>query len=167
MSTISKSQQSFISRNASVIAGIDKRITGNVTIGGVAYTPAQLKAVFQGQTTALQTSEAAHKQWQSDVLAAKAASKAADAAYSSLHSYLVGQYGKTAVADLADFGMSAPKTAAPKVVTKAAAAVKRTATRKARHTVGAVQKKAVKGDVTGVVLTPVTSAPASSVTARS
>jgi hypothetical protein len=34
---------------------------------------------------------------------------------------------------------------------------KRAATRAARHTMGPKQKKAVKGDVTGVVVTPVTS----------
>ena len=167
MSATSKNQESFISRNNNVVAGIDKRITGNVTVGGVAYTPAQLKAVFQAQTTAFQTSEASHTQWQSDVLAAKAASKTADAAYISLRSYLVGQYGKTAVAVLADFGMSTPKTTAPTAVTKAAAVVKRTATRKARNTMGSVQKKGVKGDVTGIVVTPVTSPPASGVTSPS
>jgi hypothetical protein len=42
---------------------------------------------------------------------------------------------------------------------KVAAAAKLKATRAARHTAGSVQKKAVKGDVTGVIVTPVTSAP--------
>jgi hypothetical protein len=51
---------------------------------------------------------------------------------------------------LADFGMSAPKTTVPTVATKAAAAVKRSATRTARHTMGAVQTK----EVTGGVITP-------------
>jgi hypothetical protein len=157
-------QQSLIVRNNNVIAGIDKRITANVTVGGVVYTPAQLKAAFQAQITALQTSEAARKQWESDVVAAKAATKSGNALYASLHSYLVGQYGKTAVAVLADFGMSAPKTTVPTVATKAAAAAKRTATRTARHTMGAVQKQTVKGDVTGIVVTPVTSAPAPTAT---
>jgi hypothetical protein len=154
-----RTQQTIIARNNSVTAGIDKRITANVTVGGVVYTPAQLKAAFQAQTTALQASEASRKQWESDVVAAKAVSKTVNALYASLHSYLVGQYGKTAVSVLADFGMNVPKTAAPTVATKAAAAVKRTATRTARHTMGTVQKQGVKGDVTGVVITPVTSAP--------
>jgi hypothetical protein len=162
-----RTQESIIVRNNNVVAGIDKRITANVTVGGVVYTPAQLKAAFQGQTTALQTSEAARKQWESDVVAAKAVSKTVNALYASFHSYLVGQYGKTAVAVLADFGMSAPKTTVPTVATKAVAVVKRTATRKARNTMGAVQKKEVKGDVTGVVMTPITSAPTSNVTAPS
>ena len=161
------SQQSIIVRNNNVTAGIDKNITGNVTVGGVAYTPAQLKAAFQAQTTALQTSEAARKQWENDVVAAKAVNKTVNALYASFHSYLVGQYGKTAVAVLADFGMSTPKTTAPTAVTKAAAVVKRTATRKARNTMGSVQKKGVKGDVTGIVVTPVTSPPASGVTSPS
>jgi hypothetical protein len=160
-----RNQPSIIVRNNNVNAGIDKRITANVTVGGTLYTPAQLKAAFQGQTTALQTSEASRKQWESDVVAAKAVSKTVDALYVSLRSYLVGQYGKTAVTVLADFGMSAPKTTVPTVAIKAAAAVKRTATRKARHTMGTVQKKEVTGGVTGVVITPVTSAPAPTATA--
>ena len=162
-----RTQQSIIVRNNNVTAGIDKHITGNVTVGGVVYTPAQLKAAFQGQTTALQTSEAARKQWENDVVAGKAVSKTVNALYASFQSYLVGQYGKTAVAVLADFGISAPKTTVPTVATKAVAAVKRTATRTARHTMGAVQKKGVKGDVTGVVVTPVTSAPTSGVSTPS
>ena len=151
-----RTQQSIIARNNDVNAGIDKRITANLTVGGTLYTPAQLKAAFQAQTTALQASEASRKRWESDVVAAKAVSKTVNALYASLQSCLVGQYGKTAVSALADFGMNAPKVRAPTVATKAAAAVKRTATRKARHTMGTVQKKAVKGDVTAVVITPVT-----------
>jgi hypothetical protein len=50
-------------RNANVIAGIDKHLTANVTIGGVPYTSANLKEVFQVQSTALDTSDTLHKQW--------------------------------------------------------------------------------------------------------
>jgi hypothetical protein len=52
------------------------------------------------------------------------------------------------------------------VEAKAAAAAKRASTRAARHTLGTKQKKAIKGDVTGVLVTPIT-ASSSSVAAPS
>jgi hypothetical protein len=57
---------------------------------------------------------------------------------------------------LADFGLQ-PKKAATALTTeeKAAAAAKRAATRAKRNTMGPVQKKKVKGTVTGVVVTPI------------
>ena len=59
---------------------------------------------------------------------------------------------------LADFGIT-PKARAPLTVeAKAAAAAKRAATRAARHTMGTQQKKGIKGDVTGVLVTPITAA---------
>jgi len=103
----------------------------------------------------------------SDVDAAKAATKAKLAAEASqlpalrdlmiaFESYLRGAYGSQPDV-LADFGLQPKKVRTPAtVVAKAAALAKRAATRAARHTMGKVQKQAVKGDVTGVVLTPVT-----------
>jgi hypothetical protein len=61
---------------------------------------------------------------------------------------------------LADFGIQPPKARAPVTIeAKAAAAAKRASTRAARHTMGSQQKKAVKGDVTGVTVTPVVATP--------
>jgi hypothetical protein len=59
---------------------------------------------------------------------------------------------------LADFGL-APRKARKPLTTEqlTAAAAKRKATRDARRVMGTQQRKAVKGDVTGVVVTPVTS----------
>jgi hypothetical protein len=65
----------------------------------------------------------------------------------------------TAAEKLADFGLQPSKARAPLTSEKkAAAALKRKATRTARGTVGKKKKLAIKGDVTGVVVTPVTSA---------
>jgi hypothetical protein len=135
-------------RYTSVAAGIEKRITGNTTIGGVVYTPAALKAVFADANNAIDRAEALHKEWQDQVLATKSAVKTANAVFLSLRSYLVGQYGDSANAILNDFGMEAPKSrTTKKVATKVAAVVKRDATRAVRHTMGKVQKKSVKGTV--------------------
>jgi hypothetical protein len=62
---------------------------------------------------------------------------------------------------LADFGLAPKKVPTPlTAVQKAAAAAKAKATRQARGTKGSKAKLAVKGNVTGVVVTTVTSSPA-------
>ena len=64
---------------------------------------------------------------------------------------------------LADFGLRPNKTRTPLTIEqKAVASARGKSTRAARHTMGTQQKKALKGNVTGVVLTPITagSAPA-------
>ena len=60
---------------------------------------------------------------------------------------------------LADFGIAPKARVPPTVEAKIAAAAKGKATRAARHTMGTTQRKAVKGDVTGVVVTPITAPP--------
>jgi hypothetical protein len=62
---------------------------------------------------------------------------------------------------LADFGLSPKKARTPLTVEqKAAAAAKRKATRQARGTRGPKAKLSVTGNVTGVIVTPVTASPA-------
>ncbi len=58
---------------------------------------------------------------------------------------------------LADFGLHPKARAQPTVEAKTAAAAKRKATRAARHTTGPKKKLSVKGAVTGIVVTPITS----------
>ena len=56
---------------------------------------------------------------------------------------------------LADFGLEPPRARRPATTEEAVLAVeKRRATRKERRTMGKKQKAAIKGDVTGVVITP-------------
>ena len=65
----------------------------------------------------------------------------------------------SATAQLGDFGLQAPKVRQPLSTEKrAAATAKARATRAARGTTSKKQKLAVKGDVTGVIVTPVTAA---------
>jgi hypothetical protein len=140
------------------MAGIDKHITSSITINGTAYTPAALKAVFQSQITTIDDNQALRKQLSDGVANAKTLAKTVDTMFQLLRSTLIGQYGKNANAILNDFGMTVPKTPGPKTVdAKATAQAKRTATRAARHTKGAVQKKAVTGNVVGITVTPVVS----------
>jgi hypothetical protein len=139
---------STVARNTSVMAGIDKHITGNVTIGGVSYTPATLKQVFSDENTAIAATDALHKELKDQVQANKQTRVNANLVYALLRSYLIGQYGKQANAVLGDFGMTAPKSTGAKTLkSKTAGATKRTATRQVRNTMGSVQKKKVKGVV--------------------
>jgi hypothetical protein len=147
-----------------LIAGTAKVLTSAtpVTFLGSSFTPAQITSKLQSIVTL-----------RSDVDTAKAATKAQLAAEASqlpaLHgfmtayeSYLRGVYGSQPDV-LAQFGLQPKKARTPATVqAKAAAVAKRAATRAARHTMGSVQKKVVKGDVTGVVVVPVT-APAPTV----
>ena len=68
-----------------------------------------------------------------------------------------------AAQELSDFGLQPPKAKQPLTTEqRAAAAAKARATREARGTSkGKKQRLLVKGDVTGVKITPITEAPAS------
>jgi hypothetical protein len=141
-----QNRPSVKTRNTSVVTGIDKHVTGNTTIGGVVYTPAALKAVFTDVNIAIDSAEALHKTWQEQVQATRVVSKTANLVFRLLRSFLIGQYGEGAKAILNDFGMETPKPKGAKTVAvKSVAGQKRQATRAARHTMGKVQKKAVKG----------------------
>jgi hypothetical protein len=139
-----------------MIAGADKHLakTTQVALVGSSFTPDQITSKLQTLVNL-----------RSDVNTARAATMAKLAVetdqapalrtfMSAFVSYVKAAYG-TSPDVLADFGIS-PKARTPLTVeAKAAAAAKRAATRAARHTMGTKQKKGVKGDVTGIILTPV------------
>jgi hypothetical protein len=155
-----KNRPSVKARNTSVSAGIDKYVTGNLTLGGVQYTPVTLKAVFLDENTALDSSDAKHKEWQDQVLATNAAAAKANAVYELLRSWVISQYGKQANTVLGAFGMPVPKAKGPKKpAAKVASAQKAKATRAVRHTMGSVQKKTVKGTIEVPVTTVTTVTP--------
>ena len=147
-------------RNLAVANGIDKHVPSAISIGSVTYTPPELKAVFTNQNAAVDAADALHKQWTDQVLVAKTVGAKASAVYLLLRSFLIGQYGNDANAILNDFGMRAPKaTGAKTVQVKADAVTKRNATRAARHTMGAVQRKAVTGASASPAAPATTAAP--------
>ena len=149
------SRASVKNRNAGIQAGIDKHMTGPVTVDGTTYDTPALKAVFQTHSDALDEADALYTRWRDQVQAARVAAKASDRVYGSLRGYLVGQHGRGANAVLNDFGIEAPRTTGPKTVkAKADAAEKALATRKARHTMGKRQKAGIHGAVTATA--PVT-----------
>jgi hypothetical protein len=153
-----KSQFAVVAQQLS--AGTAKHLTAATPVAfmGGSFTPAQITTELQQVVTLrsdVNTAKAA--------VTAKVATEKTDlpslrtfiAAYKA---YLKVAFG-TSPDVLADFGLAPKARSTPTTATKAAAVVKRTATRAARHTMGTVQKKAVKGDVTDVTLTPVISAP--------
>jgi hypothetical protein len=153
-----KSQFALVAQQLS--AGTAKHLTAATPVAfmGGSFTPAQITTELQQVVTLrsdVNTAKAA--------VTAKVATEKTDlpslrtfiAAYKA---YLKVAFG-TSPDVLADFGLAPKARSTPTTATKAAAVVKRTATRAARHTMGTVQKKAVKGDVTDVTLTPVISAP--------
>jgi hypothetical protein len=144
-----------------LIAGTNKHFpNGSFTLGNVAYTTATLLQVLQSLVDAMTTLAAAQLSAK-DALAAEQAvvakvSPVIQAYKRFLHATFTG-----ATQPLADFGLEPPKAPAPRTAEeKAAAAAKARATRAARGTTSKKQKLAIKGDVTGITVTPVTSTPA-------
>ncbi len=132
-----------------------------VVIGGSSYTTAAIIAVLQQRLTASKASQATRATWQNAVKADKDERASTKAFVSGLRQALQVAFAGS-IDSLADFGLTPRK---PRVITpeqKTAAAAKAKATRAARHTMGPKAKLAVKGDVTGVVVTPVTSQAAAS-----
>jgi hypothetical protein len=129
-----------------------------ITVAGSSLTPDQI-------TNQLQKIVDIHTEATSAKATAKAKVAAEDTSLASLRTFVNAYktYVKGAFATtpdvLADFGLSTKARTPLTVEAKTAAAAKRAATRAARHTMGSVQKKSVKGNVTGVVVTPTTSVP--------
>jgi hypothetical protein len=137
-------------RELQAIAGIDKHF-GNVTtvtFAGVSLTPTQMKGILQADISSSTKTANDHSAWQQSVKDEHTARVAATTLLRELKAFLILTYGAGAVGILGDFGFAVPKKlgkTSPK--TKAAAVDKSKATRQARHTMGKVQKKAVKGTV--------------------
>jgi hypothetical protein len=151
-----KGKSTGIARAEKLIAGTNKHFanTTQLAFASATFTPAQV-------TSSLQTLV----ELRNDVDTAKAITKAKLAAektqaptlrsfMAALESFVRATFSNSPDV-LADFGLTKKARTPLTVEQKAAAAAKRTATRAARHTMGSKQKKAVKGTVTGVLVTPI------------
>jgi hypothetical protein len=140
-----------------LIAGTAKHLasTTQVALLGGSFTPDQITSKLQLLVN-LRSDVDASKATTKAKIANEAAQRPALRAFmSAFESFVKAAFGSSPDV-LADFGIS-PKARTPLTVeAKAAAAAKRAATRAARHTVGSNQKKGIKGDVTGVLVTPIT-----------
>lgn len=155
-----KTKGSVVALAEQLIAGTNKHLAGvaQVMVAGSSLTPAQVASQLQEIVTL-----------RSDVTTAKAVTKAKIAVekanmphlrvfQDAFVTFVKAAFG-TSPDVLADFGLAPKKVPTPATTTaKAAAAAKRKATRAARKVMGTKQRKAVKGDVTGIVVTPVVAA---------
>lgn len=144
-----------------VLAGFEKHLASatSITLKSVVYTPAQI-------TTALQALVALRAAVQAAQVAAKAKLTAETAQAPALVDLLVAlvAYVKLSFSEspdvLADFGLVPRKVATPQTAAqKAAASVKRKATREARGITTKKAKKALTGNVVDVTMTPVLAGP--------
>jgi len=135
-----------------------------VVLEGQSYTSSSLIELLQSLVDALTKVDAAKAQW-SDTLQQMVGLKAeVIPVVGALRSYLLTTNGSSPSV-LGDYGLSPRKPKTPLTGERqAAATAKARATRAARHTMGSKQKAGVKGDVTGVVVTPVTAPKAPSPT---
>jgi hypothetical protein len=145
-----------------LIAGTKQHFpNGSFTLGNTAYTTASLVELFQSLADTIAATDAAHAATKEAVATLRGSRAKVSPVMLAYKRWLLTTFG-TATQTLADFGVQPPKARTPMTSEKsAAAAAKRASTRKARGTVGKKKKLAVKGDVTGVIVTPVTTVVAS------
>jgi hypothetical protein len=157
-----------LARVQALIAGMQKHFpSASFTLGNTAFTTASLVQLLQPLVDAIAAVDTAQASAKTAVAAMRAVRATVNPVISELTKWVRASFG-TAASTLADFGLQPHKARTPMTAeAKTAAVAKRAATRKARGTAGKKQKLAVKGDVTGVVVTPVTApsgtAPASPV----
>jgi hypothetical protein len=143
-------------------AGAQKNIAAgtSLTVGGTLLTLVQIVAKLNGFAALRSDVDAARAALQAKLAVETAQAVAMNAFISAFVKIVRGMFGSQPDV-LADFGLQAPKAKTPLTVEqKAAAAAKRKATRAARGTTGSKQKQSIKGNVTGVTVTPVTAPPA-------
>jgi hypothetical protein len=163
MSTITSKQSkaSALVSVQAVMAGTEKHFpNGSFTLGNATYTTASLVQAFEVLSDALTVLAAAHATTRDAVTAVREAETKVAPLLRDYQHFLRATFS-TANAQLADFGLAPPKARSPLSSEKrVAAAAKMRATRAARGTTSKKQKLAIKGDVTGVLVTPITAAPA-------
>ncbi len=157
MSTV-KGSQNQATLAEQLIAGTQKHLSnaGQLTFAGGTFTPSQVEAQLQALVTLRTDVEAAQAATKAKVTAERAQLPALAAFLLAFVALVKAQFG-TQPDVLADFGLKPKKARKPMTPEqKAAAKAKREATRKARGISGSRKRAAVKGDVTGVTITPVT-----------
>jgi hypothetical protein len=156
----SRSKNSQADLATKLVEGIQKRLSAvaQVTFGGSTFTPAAVEAQLQALATLRSDVTAAKAAVETKLSAERTKGPALRVFLLAFVSFVRATFGDTPDV-LADFGLKPKKVATPPTAEQLAAkALKAKATRKARGTVGKKKKLAIKGDVTGVVVTPVTTA---------
>jgi hypothetical protein len=155
--TSTKTKAAALAHVQALIAGTTKHFpNGSFTIGSTVYTAASLIQVLQGLASAM-TAHNAAEAGAKDALAAEHAAQTQVGPILLAYKRLVLAAFANATQTLADFGLAPPKARTPFTSEQLAArAAKAKATRTARGTTSKKQKLAIKGNVTGITVTPVT-----------
>jgi hypothetical protein len=144
-----------------LIAGIKKNLSTvpQLTVGGQNLTPAQVEAQLLAFATLRSDVNAAKTAWETKLADERSKGPALQEFLAAVVSFVRGTFGNSPET-LAEFGLK-PKKAAKTLTAEeqAAKAVKAKATRTARGTKGKKEKLAVQGDVTGIIVVPVTDKP--------
>jgi hypothetical protein len=145
---MTRNKAATINTNRQAIAGMQKHFASTPTfvLDGAPTTPTDAIATLQGANDAIDRAAAAEKAFHDAVTAKNAAIAKGSALVGALKTLVKSQVGSTQGV-LNDFGFSNPARQTPDEATKAAAVVKRAATRAARHTMGKRQKAPIKGVV--------------------
>jgi len=156
-STNIKTKAAALARVQAIIAGTTKHFpNGSFTIGGTVYTAASLIQVFQGLASAMTARDAAEAGVKDALASAQAAETQVGPILLAYKRLVVAAFANQ-TQTLADFGLTPPKARPPLTTEqRAARTAKVRATRAARGTTSKKQKLAIKGDVTGVIVTPIT-----------
>ena len=153
-----KSQSAVSDHVRLLIAGALKHYPNGsavLSVGGASFTVTSLVQVLQDfvdQRTAVENAQAVVK---AQVATERARAPDRLAVIRAFEKVVRGTFGNSADV-LADFGLAPVRSPKPQTAEqKAVAAAKRKATRQARHTMGKVQKKDVKGAISAsLVVTP-------------
>jgi hypothetical protein len=158
--TKSNTKAAALAHVQALIAGTTKHFpSGSFTIGNTTYTSASLIPVLQGLANAMLARNAAET-GAKDALTAEQAAQAQIVPIMRAYERLVLAAFANATQTLADFGLTPLKARTPLTTQQLAVrAAKAKATRAARGTTSKKKKLAIKGNVTGVIETPVTAPP--------
>jgi hypothetical protein len=159
--TIKLTKASALAQLQALISGLQKHYpNGQFTFGNVAYTTVSLVTLFQGLIDAINKVNVAQASAKDVVSAMNAMEATVGPVFLLLRRNLRDTYGTTSQT-LLDFGLTPAKARAPMTAEqKAAAQAKAKATRIARGTASKKAKNAIKGNVSGVTVTPNTVVPA-------
>ena len=165
--TKNPTQAALLAGVQALIAGTQKHFpSGQFTLGNTAYTTASLVELLTELAGAYAAMSAARLNARDALTALRTEEAKVDPVIRDYVTFLRATF-RNATAQLGDFGLQAPKAPTPLSAEKRlAATAKAKATRIARGTVGKKHKSTIHGDVTGVLVTPITtSGPAPSPTA--
>jgi hypothetical protein len=157
--TSNPSKAATLARVQALGAGTLKRFpNGQFTLGKKSFTTASLVALFQSVADAMLALNDAQAKAKDALKALQGAEANASPVIRDYVRFLRATFG-TATSDLAEFGLEPDKARRPLTSEERLAATEKLrATRKARGTKGRRERLLVKGNVTGVVVTPVTTA---------